>query len=274
MKIANDFLSTVDKQARGSNRELAGLEYNSEDIRHKTLSYVSSTLLDYYLDVCSVNQLGGENSYLNFLTKVNGHPTAGYEAPSIIGNMINGLNRKYIIDIWMVFEAFITSIFESEVDELTIESYQNAKADAIIKRFKDLSQADKDFIYKKLRTPLIPFDQKLNKIYKLIKDRYSRDINADKEFLKFFYALRNGQHMNFVFRGREFEYKFQNTLFIFRNNLPFNEYDLTNPANRRISALMLRFEFILKFKKIIEEFSRCIQTEFIKSYVVYGDYEF
>jgi len=134
----------------------------------------------------------------------------------------NYINRSMIIDSWSTFEFSITAMVSKLLDddlknELKFERYSRVKD--IIKSLAGVEEKEtklkKELEIKHISS--ISINRKYDKLFKVIGDKYSRNVDDDKLFLRFFGTYRNVTHSNFTFFGNDFSYTFQDVSVDFKH---------------------------------------------------------
>lgn len=162
--------------------------------------------------------------------------------------ILNRAYNDYIISMWTSFEVSINYIYERyelENTEMLQKSHFkkfNKFIENIVLNEVDLDDSNKDKIreminiksskYLKEFPKYITSDDKINYIFKLIKSKYSRNINEDKKIIHFLRSLRNTMHNNgihlandleVVIKGEIFEIK-KGTAGYFENDMNFVKF--------------------------------------------------
>jgi hypothetical protein len=131
----------------------------------------------------------------------------------------NELNRKLFVDSFTNFETTISLCFDSIVDESGMNKIVEDLNRNLIKICQDLSEETKKVLIKELRkNAFIPLVRKFRYLSKLNDNCYSFDYKEDLRFIEFCSNLRNCvSHSAGYYKGKDFEYEFENIKFIFKN---------------------------------------------------------
>jgi hypothetical protein len=164
----------------------------------------------------------------------------------------NELNRKLFVDSFTNFETTISLCFDDIVDESGMNKIIEDLNSNLIKICKDLSEETKKALITELKkNPFIPLFRKFRYIYKLNDNSYSFDYKADLEFIKFCSNLRNCvSHSAGYYKGKDFEYEFENIKFIFKNEeflemIGENDYVFLK-INERLTNIMYALNNCMK----------------------------
>ena len=141
----------------------------------------------------------------------------------------NSLNRNLILDSWSTFEICVNTFCEGISTETEINKLLGHKFSDVKKILPKGKISDSEFekIKSKLKTKHlshVPIVRKTDLLFKKVKG-YSRNIEDDKEFLRFYGRLRNTMHSNFIYFGNSYEYTFGSAKFKFENGELVKWYD-------------------------------------------------
>lgn len=139
----------------------------------------------------------------------------------------HSLNHRMFIMAWSLFEFYISKV------------YSNVTT-------------------KKESTSFIPIYKKIKYLFANIKG-YSRNIKEDKAFLHFFGSLRNTMHSNFIFYGKNYEFRFGDAHFVFNNG---KRVEWSDPFdNIHVPSPMLYFHLVGNLIQITKEIFKCYPHE-------------
>lgn len=131
----------------------------------------------------------------------------------------NELNRKLFVDSFTNFETTISLCFEDIIDESSLNNIIKDLNRKLIQICKDLSDEAKESLLIELhKNAFIPLSRKFRFLSKLKENCYLSDNKKDLEFIEFCSNLRNCvSHSAGYYKGKDFEYEFENVKFIFKN---------------------------------------------------------
>lgn len=208
-----------------TNTLASNIPFDLADIRRSYFGFHESLLRNYYRGFCYVaidadikagNIILGENSQF-FKHIFDKKKSPNFHEQSYLHN----LNRRVYLDSWSNFETCITVLVNGLISDNERKNLLNYKVSGIIAALKksDVNvtkdQIKDQFIEDHLTH--VPIVRKLDILYKKLEKGYSRNIQDDREFLKFFGKLRNTMHSNFIYYGNSYEYRFGHAHFIFEN---------------------------------------------------------
>lgn len=173
-----------------------------------------------------------------------------YKHPYLRDEYNNFLNRSLFIDVWSNFELCVTTLCKAlsnveETDKLLNYQYYD-----LIKIFKNsqISEEDKEKLKKnffKENFTHIPVIRKTDFLFKKAKN-YSRIIKEDKEFLVFWGKLRNTMHTNFIYYGKNYEYRFGHARFVFENGKEVKWEDPFEPSPKLFLYMITQLKEVWK----------------------------
>ena len=139
-------------------------------------------------------------------------------------NFTSHLNYYLVIVTWSTFELCISQICKMILDKESKENLLLANFNRIIKIIKNVLSTDlKDKLLKNqklVHLEHVTINLKTDKLYKVAQ---YKDFEKDKKFLQFYGKLRNSIHSNFVYYGKEFNFKFKETTFTFEPEKPIKQ---------------------------------------------------
>ncbi|MBL0049287.1 MAG: hypothetical protein IPP32_14470 [Bacteroidetes bacterium] len=141
--------------------------------------------------------------------------------PILTASHINSLNRRFTIDSWSVFELCVTSLSAALASPEETEKLLNHQYNDILKKIKstkltDSENSDIKKLLVKEHLTHVPITRKTDLLFKKSKG-YSRNEKNDKEFLKFLGKFRNTMHTNYIYYGNDYEFKYGDAHFVFKN---------------------------------------------------------
>jgi len=196
------------------------LKYEEKDIRISYFEYIHAHLAFYFQNLYFLD----DNCFIDAYRKISNIPDLYRDNLQIpTKHLIYSNNSKLLVDCWASFEYVITLIAErfvtiDEKNDILQNDYSCVK-----KIIKSISEEIDLKLRKKLinkHFTLCSLPEKYNKLYKIIKDKYSqkRNIENDKKFLGFVGRLRNCIHSNYVYFGNEIEdFTFNDIKIAFKN---------------------------------------------------------
>lgn len=208
--------------------EINGLPFDSDDIRKDyfgllydiAYSYYRGYILLDFADFINKGKILFDQSIYSYKTHVDRvaetpkHPvlTAGY---------FNSLNRNLLIGAWSNFELCVTTLCAAISDNNELEKMLTFQFRDTVKQLKnsDIDPRDLEKLKKltiKEHLTHVPINRKSDFLFKKAK-HYSRDLSEDKEFLKFMGKFRNTIHTNFIYYGKDYEYRFGQAHFVFKD---------------------------------------------------------
>jgi hypothetical protein len=131
----------------------------------------------------------------------------------------NELNRKLFVDSFTNFETTNSLCFDEIIDESSLNDMILDLNSKLIRICKDLSdEAKKSLLIELRKNVFIPISRKFRFLSKLKENCYLFDYKKDLEFIEFCSKLRNCvSHSAGYYKGKDFEYLFENIKFIFKN---------------------------------------------------------
>lgn len=179
------------------------------------------------------------------------------------------LSRRFLIDSWSVFELTVTQLLDCMiVSDSEKETFKNKDCNDILKVLKDeVSSGTEEKLKKLLKSAQVCKDnfthisitRKTDKLFSLIKSCYSRDLNKDKEFLKFLGKYRNTLHLNFVYSGKDYHYLYENLVFSFQDGQTVRTP--REPWEARVVSELV---------EIVKGINKCIEKQYMKSKISYS----
>ncbi|CAI2768167.1 hypothetical protein [Flavobacterium collinsii] len=140
--------------------------------------------------------------------------------PLLANGYHNDLNRRLFIDTFTNFETTISFCFEEIISDDEMGKIVVDLNSRIIKITKDLPDENKDLLLNELKkNTFIPLSRKFRYLSKLKTNCYPADIKSDLAFIEFCSKLRNCvSHSAGYYKGNDFQYEFENVMFIFKND--------------------------------------------------------
>jgi hypothetical protein len=134
----------------------------------------------------------------------------------------NNINRSMFIDSWSIFELCVTTFCSGlctneELDKLLKHQFNDLINILNEKQLTDNEKVKLEKFTLKEHLTHVPIVRKTDFLFKKAIN-YSRNKNADKEFLLFYGKFRNTMHTNFIYFGKDYEYYFGDAHFVFINN--------------------------------------------------------
>jgi hypothetical protein len=201
------------------------LHFQPDDVRRYFFDMQKGTLLNYYRGFyfLEIGKRVSENKAIQDNLNVSPNQIKLLNLTYTSTNSLNGYisyhNRNLVISSWSIFELLITALCDFILDDETKKELLSHELLDIKKSFKiqTLGRSDKKYIKKHLAH--VPIPRKCDALYKRIDTNYSRDIKADKLFLRFVGDFRNTIHSNFIYYGSENKkYDFDDIEFVFEKN--------------------------------------------------------
>jgi hypothetical protein len=156
----------------------------------------------------------------------------------------NDLNRKLFTDTFTNFETTISFCFEDIISDKELIEITKDLNFKIIRLTNSLPDEVKEQLLIELKkNTFIPLSRKFRYLSKLKDNCYPSDVKSDLAFIEFCSKLRNCiSHSSGYYKGKDFEYEFENIKFIFKNDA-FLEMEGTNDyvflkINERLSNIM------------------------------------
>ncbi|KHL70974.1 hypothetical protein SF06_03840 [Pseudomonas flexibilis] len=118
-----------------------------------------------------------------------------------INGMVGSLMLDFTVSAFSCFEHWITKLYDGYAEKLEA-AYEQGRRDKVVKLLERYGEAKSDEERSKrlngilnVRGPYRSFPDKINALYKMVdKQRYGRDINHDKDIIRFLGACRNTVH--------------------------------------------------------------------------------
>lgn len=125
-----------------------------------------------------------------------------------INGMVGSLMLDFTVSAFSCFEHWITKLYNGYADKLEAK-YEKSRKDKILKLIERYGESKSDEETSKclneilhLRGPYRSFPDKINALFKMVdKQKYGRDINHDKDVIKFLGACRNTVHNSGLHRS-------------------------------------------------------------------------
>ncbi|MBN9285596.1 MULTISPECIES: hypothetical protein [unclassified Flavobacterium] len=132
----------------------------------------------------------------------------------------NELNRKLFVDSFTNFETTVSFCFEEIIDDINLNKIIKGLNNKVIRICNDLPDEKKETLLGELqKNTFIPLSRKFRFLSKYKDTCYSSDPKQDLEFIEFCSKLRNCiSHSAGYYKGKDFEYEFENIKFIFKND--------------------------------------------------------
>lgn len=162
-----------------------------------------------------------EERHLTAAVQVDGKPTAlvheDFEASlsdirALFSDRINGMVGSLMLDFtvsaFSCFEHWITKLYDGYAEKLEA-AYEKSRKDKVVKLLERHGKSNSDEERSKcldrildVRGPHRSFPDKINALFNLVdKQKYGRDINHDKDIIKFLGACRNTVHNSGLHRN-------------------------------------------------------------------------
>ncbi len=162
-----------------------------------------------------------EERHLTQAVQIDGKPVAlvreDFEASlsdvrALLSDRINGMVGSLMLDFtvsaFSCFEHWITKLYDGYAEKLET-AYEKSRRDKVIKLLDRHGESKSDEERSKcvekildVRGPYRSFPDKINALYNLAdKQKYGRDINHDKDLIKFLGACRNTVHNSGIHRN-------------------------------------------------------------------------
>ncbi|TWJ03338.1 hypothetical protein JN11_00876 [Mucilaginibacter frigoritolerans] len=180
----------------------------------------------------------------------------------------NYLNRHLLIDAWSNFELCTTFFVEAICKDDELENLLGHHFRDIYKCISksNLNENERENLLKltrKTHLTHVPITRKTDFLFKRAINYY-RDAQKDKEFLIFLGRFRNTIHTNFIYYGKDFEYRFGHAHFKFENSKLVKWIDPFEPSPK------LYFYLLGQLKDIWTVFVNAINHD---SLIPYPDLE-
>lgn len=126
-----------------------------------------------------------------------------------INGMVGSLMLDFTVSAFSCFEHWITKLYDGYPEKLEAEyeRRRRAKIAKLLEQHRDAeSDEDRSTCLNEIldvRGPFRSFPDKINALYKMVdKQKYGRDINHDKEIIRFLGACRNSVHNSGIHRNK------------------------------------------------------------------------
>lgn len=141
--------------------------------------------------------------------------------PTLLQGHTNSLNRNLLISAWSNFELCTTVLCDAIASEEEREKLLSHQYRDTLKALKNstIDENDREKLKKvamKHHLTHVPIVRKTDFLFTKA-NHYGGNLEQDKEFLKFLGKLRNTVHTNFIYYGKDYEYKFGQAHFVFRD---------------------------------------------------------
>lgn len=154
--------------------------------------------------------------------------------PLLAKSQMNYFNRNLLIDTWSTFELCVT-IFsgalcsEKEYQKMLTHHYRDICKTLANTQINEIDAERLFELTKKNHLTHVPITRKTDFLFTKASNYY-RDVNKDKDFLIFLGKWRNTMHTNFIYYGKNYEYRFGDAHFIFENGKILKWIDPFEPS--------------------------------------------
>lgn len=184
--------------------------------------------------------------------------------PTLTASHFNSLNRSFLIDAWSTFELCVTTMTEAitsedEKNKLLMHLYYDIKKKVKKIELSTDEELEIQKLTKKKHLTHVPITRKTDLLFKKAKG-YGRNEQSDKEFLRFIGKFRNTLHTNFIYYGKDYEYKFGNAHFVFKDGKIVKWADPFSPSPK------LYFYLVGNLKEIWKELIKTIKHDELINY--------
>jgi hypothetical protein len=244
--------------------EIKSLTFQDDDIRKDYFDltydvaycYYRGFILFKFSDFINKGQIAFNKEVYNYKIHIN-RVAETVKHPPLTAGYFNSLNRSLLIDAWSVFELCVTTLCngicsKQELCKLLEFHYKEIVGEIKSTKLKDSENSAIRKLTIKRHLTHIPITRKTDFLFKKSKG-YGRDIEKDKEYLRFLGRFRNTLHTNFIYYGNEFEYKIGQAHFVFKDNKIVKWY---NPFSQ---PSKLYFYLIGELKEIWKELVMTIE---------------
>ncbi|MCE3279686.1 MAG: hypothetical protein K0S44_1877 [Bacteroidetes bacterium] len=226
-------MENADKMLKWSEElkaEMKDLPFDKDDIRFDFFGLLYDIGYSYYLghmllDITYFIQ-NGKVMFNESLSDYKKHIDRAVEiSKSQLMNQsyYNSLNRNFLIGTWSNFELCVTTFCEAVTSTEEKSHILEHQLNDVLKTLKRTEINPDDLI--RLKTLLkkdhlthVPIVRKTDLLFKKAQG-YSRNVEEDKEFLKFLGKFRNTFHTNFIYYGKDYEYRYEDkAVFHFADN--------------------------------------------------------
>jgi len=207
-------------------KEIKDLKFERDDIRKDFFKLFYDSTYSYYLGYVSYalssSIIKGNVAFKENLSSFKVHLDRLIEIsqlPVLTKSYKNSLNRNLNIETWSIFELCVTTFCGAlcDADELNkLLSYNFNDTQKILKE-STIDDANLEKLKQKLiveHLTHVPIQRKVDFLFKKAPNYY-RDSKKDREFLVFYGKLRNTIHSNYIYHGKNYEYKFGEAHFLF-----------------------------------------------------------
>ena len=244
--------------------EIKTLTFQEDDIRKDYFNLTYDVAYCYYRgfillkfsDFINKGQIAFNKEIYNYKVHIN-RVAETVKHPILRASHFNSLNRHMLIDAWSAFELCVTTFCNGICSKQELDKFLEFQYIEIIKGIKErkLNDAEDAEIRRltiKGHLTHVPITRKTDFLFKKSKC-YGRDKEKDKEYLRFLGKFRNTLHTNFIYFGKDYEYKFGQAHFVFKDNKIVKWYDPFKPTPK------LCFYLIGELKEIWKELVRTIE---------------
>lgn len=201
------------------------LDFQDNDIRKAYFENLYSIVNEFYLGKIyfeiSTQIKNGKIKFDSDIIDLKPHLLRVYEVadhPLLTNGFHNNLNRKLFIDSFTYFEITIDLCFDNLKTDDSIKKIVTELNSKIIKLIKECDNK-KEIINLIINTSFIPLIRKFKFLAKRQIDCYGINYKEDIKFIEFCTKLRNCVlHSAGYYKGRDFEFEFENVKFIFKND--------------------------------------------------------
>jgi hypothetical protein len=256
-------LDNLLEQIKGIEKYQQNLSFPENDVRRDFHGLILDIVQNYYWNNCAYEfyfQMGEKN--IGFAAKegvgsLTPHINRLADIPKKNQrSYLNNMYRSLILGTWTSFELAVSTIVDAIVSGQEKERLQSRRADKIIDLFPDGNKPG-DGVIKKIKKELkegyihiIPMPDRINSILNMYPDKYTGDINKDKEFINFYSKIRSSLiHNNGIYYGGDFSYDFYAYKFIFKKGEKFSYKRMEDHAEIDI-YMTLAYELIKIFMRI------------------------
>lgn len=237
--------------------EISTLQFEKDDIRNDFFGLIYSTAYQYYKGYISYNlslfirqgKIAFNDNISSFKVHIDRLAQVS-QKPTLAQSHTNSLNRNLQIDSWSVFELCVTPFCYALCENHELEKLLNYSYTEVINCLKksDLDESDSEKLKRHLikeNLVHVPITRKTDFLFNKAVNYYG-DIKKDKEFLIFLGKLRNTMHTNFIYYGKDYEYKFGHAHFVFKNGKLVKWLDPFEPSPKLYFYLVGRLKEIWK----------------------------
>jgi hypothetical protein len=251
--------------------EINALSFQEDDIRVDFFGMIYDAAYNYYRGYISYKLSesikDGQVAFGNKLSTFDTHIKRLMETsiyPTLTQSQMNYFNRHLLTDVWSTFELCTTIFVDSICNDVERESMPNHHYKDICKETKnsEINNRDREKLItltKKTHLTHVPITRKTDFLFGKAAN-YFRDNKADKEFLLILGKWRNAMHTNYIYYGKDYDYRYGDAHFKFKNGKLLKWYDPFAPSPR------LYFYLVGNLKDIWSVLIKCIKYEKIVEY--------